>query len=122
MLVEPPKPGQSGVEHGLLIFLGGPLKSLGYWTISKFIIIITIYLFLLWSTLSDAKLHKRTQIHSATATKKDVYKMLNYLNYYLICLNNAHNSDVMFSSKCQYDILLTYIITMPLLYMSFDNL
>ena len=27
------------VEHGLLIFLGGPVNCIGYWTISIFIII-----------------------------------------------------------------------------------
>ena len=34
---------QSGAEHWLLIFLGGPLNCIGYWTINIFIIIsITI--------------------------------------------------------------------------------
>ena len=33
MLVEPHLAAQSGVEHGLPIFLRGPLNGIGYWTI-----------------------------------------------------------------------------------------
>ena len=40
ILVEPQLLAQSGAEYWLLIFIGGPLNCIGYWTISNYIIIM----------------------------------------------------------------------------------
>ena len=44
-------PAQSGAEHGLIIYLRGPLNGIRYWTINILIITILLLTTLYWESI-----------------------------------------------------------------------
>ena len=85
-------PAQSGAEHGLLIFLGGPLNCNGYWTIGiLLLLVVVVVLYDVNNIFSSTGNH--TLINKST--RNFVYrKSWRNVLYTGICFIHRHNDEI----------------------------